>query len=339
MATNYYGELGNYKGDFSGGTQAKNPKNNIVIGGVSFGRNWTDSDAAALQHMQLQASIDQQLAEREYNSPAAQVQRMRQAGINPDMQSFDNGNGSISAGVGSPSGQPASSRTQVIMHGVQSMVEMIPQAVEVVQRFQATRLSLEKSNTELDNLAEQIAIERQARVPYSAISGEDDSIYPIFTGDISDKRFRKRIESAAKRYSPTSPEVANAWWNRQSLPYSGRSTYAHAFGKGSGKESDSVFIDAVHELYKAERDALESSHKSKKSQSDFSTDYYDAKDGSVIGSAETQSAVNSSLQELGKVLDDKIAKLWDTNPTLAAVLYIVKTIGSNISISPKGIGF
>ena len=107
-----------------------------------------------LQHMQLQASIDQQLAERAYNTPAAQAQRMRAAGLNPDMQDIDNGNGSISAGVGSPSGESASAQSARTAQAISSMVELLPQAIQTVQSMQLHSQNMSMNELELMAAAE-----------------------------------------------------------------------------------------------------------------------------------------------------------------------------------------
>lgn len=334
MATNYYGELGNYKGQFSGGTQASNPKNNVVIGGVSFGKNWNDSDAAALQHMQLQASIDQQLAEREYNTPFAQAQRMRAAGLNPDLQNFDNGNSSVSAGVGSPSGESASAQNARTAQSIQSMVELLPQAIQTVQSMQAHSHNMSMNELELLAGAETEALNLASHHTRLESYTEDNPNYQnVPTFHIKNRRLRKLIDEVAPRYAYWHPLVKRNVLSRYSDSLDAEFDYILNNERKSLTDTDALFVDCLRELWRFE-------YSSKRNKSKFESDYY----GNVSGKdfAESDAAIkkNSSLDDVDKEFSDYISKMWKSNDKWdnlkAAVLFLLTKMSGGFSVGPKG---
>lgn len=330
MATNYYGSLNS-----SGEDQSKG-SGDFYIGGVNFGKKWSDKDAAALQHYQLQASIEQQLEEREYNSPAAQAQRMRAAGLNPDMQDYDNGNSSVSAGVGSPSGESASAQNARTAQTIHSMIELLPQAVSQIQGFRTQSLDNAIKEESIRKYADELAVQRLADyTQLSDYTGDEDYVLAVPYYDIKNRSVRKAFKNALDMYSINSSQVKSKVYERESKLAASKFDYATKYVKSGSSQSDDLLISAVKELYDIEQKALKASGNASASRDNYTKEFYDNKDGSTDASYDTATRRKNSQNTLDSVFDDELVKLWDTNPSLAAVIYLARAFVSGASSNAK----
>lgn len=341
----------NYYSSLSGngiGRKSSNPKNDVVIGGINFGRNWSDADAAALQQAQLQASIDQQIAmiedERRYNSYSAQAQRMRAAGLNPDMQNFEgtNSSGGISAGVGSPSGESRSALNAHITQSIGSMVDIIPQAIGIYQQIKTGSLNNAVSEAQLSKLAKGEALDLIGSNVTLDDLKDKTSVPHVSTNHIASRKYSKLVNKYLDDFLLDSSNRSIAekaiYDNMISLDNS-RTTYSKGRSNPSFSEDDNLFISALRKLWEMEE-------KAKYSKDKYDNDYFSNKDGSFVADSEESilsnqvTSTSTQANSLDKVFDDELSKLWKSgdrwDKALAAVLYLVKSLAGNISFGPKG---
>lgn len=343
MATNYYSKLDGSSfgvgGQGSNFQSGKKSERDVYIGGVNFGNNWNDMDAAALQHMQLQASIDQQLEERAYNTPAAQAQRMRAAGLNPDMQNIDNGNGSISAGVGSPSGESADAqkdrRINTISSTVQSMVQLLPQAIQIVQSMQTHSVDMFQKELSMLQGADQLAFDRVVSMtPLSAYTeGKSPDSNGLWTFDIKNKRLRKMVHLAGAKYYDGNPQVKAAVLKRYSDALDSEFGYQLNNARDVWSDSDKLFVDVLRDLWKFE-------YQSQVNEKKFKSNYYGNLDGKTFAESDTAIKKNSSLDDVDKEFSDYISKMWKSDDKWdnlkAAVLFLLTKLSGGFSVGPNG---
>lgn len=328
MATNYYGQLNPY------GEDQSKKNGNVIIGGVDFGTRWSDKDAAALQHYQLQSSIDQQLEEREYNSPFAQAQRMRAAGLNPDMQNYDNGNSSVSAGIGSPSGESASAQNARTAQTIQSMVELLPQAIQTVQSMQAHSQNMSMNELELLAGADAEAFNRASF--FTRLESYTEN-YPNYnnvpTFDIKNRRLRKLVNNAAPKYAYWNPQVKAAVLKRNSDALDAEFDYILNDQRKNLTDTDALFVDCLRELWRFE-------YSSQVNEKKFKSDYYGKLDGKDFAESDAAIKKNSSLSDVDKEFSDYIAKMWKSEDKWdnlkAAVLFLLTKMSGGFSVGPKG---
>lgn len=137
----------------------------INIGGTYYGRNWNEEDQAHYDLFLKSLEFDQnrmlQLDEREYNSPAAQAARMREAGLNPDLQGISPDQSpsmSITAPT-APAGESRTDRALKIAGIAKDFLSLLPQAVNLVNSVQGGIMNVQ--NMRFDQLTKGSSLARE----------------------------------------------------------------------------------------------------------------------------------------------------------------------------------
>lgn len=143
-----------------------------IINGQSFGKKWDDADAALLNLMSQSAQNDFQLSliadERAYNSPLQQVNRMRQAGINPDLQNIDSGNTSVGSPGSAPTatGAPATNFVRDVLPQLPSLLNTAIGVYSQIQGLQQSNNAIKAQK--LSNLGTEQDLIKQSYFPKSS---------------------------------------------------------------------------------------------------------------------------------------------------------------------------
>lgn len=343
---NYYTKLDNSTSSgFESGSTAFGYDKRLIIGGVNFGYKWTDADAAALQHMQLEAQYQAQLEQREYESPLKQAQRLRAAGINPNLLNgvIDNGNGSINSSVGSPTGSPAIASSQAITSMIGQMVNLLPQAIQMYQSLTSNSISNAIGEAELSKLSRGEALDLIGQqVTLSDL--KDKSTLPyVSTNGIANKRYRKLVQKNIDYFlndaSNREQAISSVYRVKQGKEHS-RNSFISSVSGPNWNDSDSLFISALRELHSIEQEAT-------KAQNKYNKDYYTAKDGSIVGNAEesivqsTQTITSNQSTSSDSVVEAHIGELLKSDDrgdrALGAILYLLKSLtGSYTGVNSGG---
>ena len=150
MVTNYLQGLVDSSGD-----QSKS-RGDVIIGGINYGKKWSDKDAAMLNLQtaaaQQQLQLDLIADERAYNSPAAQSSRYWQAGMNPDLQNVDSGNTSIGSPVTAPtaSGSPQTNFVRDILPQIPALLNSALGIYQQIQGVRSVNLDLKAKERSLN---------------------------------------------------------------------------------------------------------------------------------------------------------------------------------------------
>lgn len=202
----------------TGGDILSSKNKPIVIGGTDFGRKWNDADAALLsaqmQALGMQQELDIMNYENWYNSPAQQAKRMRDAGLNPDLQGV---NSSESASASTPSSSIPSgiNQAQFATELTNTITSVMGQALKTYQEMKlfsqqsfSNDISNDKAALEYARILAQyrgkykpkstptVAIPKDGELQPSLIS---DNTYLPFAGN--NRRYAKRVNYWTKKIS------------------------------------------------------------------------------------------------------------------------------------------
>lgn len=154
---------------------------NIQLGGVNYGKKWNEQDAALYETFMASLGFQNELAlmdyQNEYNSPEAQVRRMRAAGLNPDLQGIEN-YGSASAAspdVVTPNGT-ASPDTLDILQMTGSFLSSAQSAMQsALSSYTGLMQSLNQMDKqELDLTKDQMSLARELWKMYGGAENKEN---------------------------------------------------------------------------------------------------------------------------------------------------------------------
>lgn len=261
-------------------------------------------DSIDFYDMQMNDQWSMWNANNAYNSPAAQAQRLREAGINPDLQGVEN----------VASDMPTAPTPNVPQQGYipfsEQVFAVLPNILEVAERLQqldANNIAIDKS---LNGLVDDYLMNLPMTIDFnSVLNGDEDAIKQI-GGRLWDtlppmsksrkKLFGNKLYSRIrnpeflKRYYSALVDTGNSVFDLENL--TGNPLFS---GTGSTSRDLSDFLRLVNQVDKYTME--------------FNRDYYSAADGTTAGEA-SNVGNESIIQSKGNV-NELIDKFLGANPS------------------------
>lgn len=282
-------------------------------------------DSLAFYNMQMQDQWDMWNANNAYNSPANQAARLREAGINPDLQGVDNASASM----------PTAPTPNVPQQGYTPLsaeiFAILPNILETFERFQ----QLEANSISLDKATNSLVDDYLMNLPTSTdfqklLNGDSAAVQHKFN-EIWDSlppmsRARKQL-FGNKMYSRLrNPEVLKRYYS--AMHGTGESLFdieqltgnPNFSGTGSASKALNDFLKLVNDVDKATMQ--------------YNRDYYNTASGTSAGEA-ANTGNETILQQKGQVneLIDKFLNSGDGPNTFKMFLAILARMWFNGQIS------
>lgn len=251
-------------------------------------------DSIDFYNMQMQDQWDMWNANNEYNSPANQASRLREAGINPDLQGVDN----VSASM--PSAPTPNVPQQGYTPLSADIFALMPSILETAERLQ----SIDMNSFSLDNAMQQSIDERLL----SVLTREDiESLknekfdFRMLSTDFWDsvpqlsKQSRRRYENYVYQRM-RNPEV----WRRYQEGLTGESSSIFDFEKITGNPLFSPDGTASKDL----SDFLQLVNDVDQATMKYNRDYYNTASGSAAG--ESSNVGNEAIIQQKGIVNDMI---------------------------------
>ena len=261
-------------------------------------------DSIDFYNMQMQDQWAMWRANNAYNSPAAQAQRLREAGINPDLQGVEN--------VGSD--MPSAPTPNVPQQGYTPLSEQVfavlPNILEVAERLQqldANNIAIDKS---FNGLVDDYLMNLPMSIDFNAVLNGDEDAVKAIGGRLWDtlpamSKSRKQL-FAKKLYSRIrNPEFLKRYYS--ALTGAGDSVFDLEnltgnplfSGTGTASKDLSDFLQLVNQVDKYTMQ--------------YNRDYYASADGTIAGEA-SNVGNEATIQSKGNV-NELIDKFLGTNPS------------------------
>lgn len=297
-----------------------NSRGDTIIDGINYGHNWTSGDQAVYDlylksleydtNMEFwQKNYDAEREARDYNSPANQAQRMREAGVNPDLIGVDNvagGSPTLSpmSSPAAPVGQtPQDLRLQKTNQAVgiaQTILEAIPAGIQLYTSSKSALQGIESNELGMRDRIKNDALDfLGGYIDTDYLNPRDDKDYPHppilsdpFVSDYASKRYgnSKRGMRRQKQFNDAlytlvmgnREELRNAVYSRKFQSENSRSGFLGLLSQYGWNADDRVMVDIIKELntFKGEME---------KYMSKFNKDYYSTANGSTKGTSENSS--------------------------------------------------
>lgn len=190
----------------------------INLGGTYYGRTWSEEDQAHYDLYLKSLEFDQnrmlQLDERRYNSPVQQVARMREAGLNPDLQSIspDQSPSMSMTSPAAPAGQSDTDRAVKIGGLAQDFLSLLPQAVNLVNSIQGGIINVQNMKFSQLNEGSKVAREDFLNSITSDWFDKDGQLLPDVRDNIS-----RYVSTSAHIFPGSAPRkptrFEKAYWN------------------------------------------------------------------------------------------------------------------------------
>ena len=284
--------------------------------------NMQYEDSVEMYERQLRDSIAQWNRENEYNTPTAQAERMRAAGLNPDFQNMDSGNaGSASMPSMSPPDYPKYNRPTT--------------------QFKRPEVALDLAVGEvLDILSLGYDLDMRAAAAADANFGVAERAFDLVGGDAysGEGTDLSRLGFLSGRQKNYMRGLFEAYG--QSRGFKARQAKQEAETRGHEASIQDInsdprygpgmqVIDAYAELQKIMNDAELEFQRTRKKQAKFDSDKLDNMDAEVIGQAETARAESDLIQKEVSEYTNKLyqeIQSWNTgdNAVFSPVLEMLK---------------
>ena len=305
-------------------------------------------DAASADY---QNSIAQYIFELNYNSESAKAQRMRAAGLNPDL-------------IGLEAGSEAPTRDINTQEPVQDVTtadpaQEIAQVATIVGGAFSTALSLAQGiqsvkGAKLANDAQEISNLDKIVMQTTAFLGNEPSFIewlnsphskrnsPLYEPYIFPAKFGASIfpnGKLGKRYANVTGFISD-WMSTKSKGVTANNDFITAMGKyaGFGKDNDAI-IDTIGVLNSALNDFDKSRYNRGKTENKFYSDYFGKASGTAAGEAsnakvgsekslyDIQSSLNSPIQKIS----DKLYQSFKDGNWFSGVVLFLMRLGDNLT--------
>lgn len=277
-------------------------KGSLVVDGYDYGKNWSDADQVKydlyLKSLEFDNNVDMIDYINQYNSPAAQVARLRDAGLNPNLQSIDAGTaeGQTTSAPSAPQGMSNIDRTQKVTTIAQQFLELIPQAIQLYQSIQGGFLDLDQKAIGVTSGIDQIA-QTELGKQLDIQDLNNPKVVPKISIAHLPKRLQKRIENQYHTYIEDfrHRDLARSFIYKSKLSgETPRQDYLGLLSKYGYDVNDDAFVKVL----KAFNQVIAGSTKA---HSQYDKDYYSKKNGTKL--AETE---NKEVEKRGKVADNDV---------------------------------
>lgn len=277
-------------------------RKDTVINGINYGREWSQGDQAHydlyLKSLEFDNNMDMLNYVNEYNSPQAQAQRMRAAGLNPDLQS-------INADTASPIQTTAPSAPNGVSHVdtvskyaniAQQFFELIPQAISTYQSIRGGFQQLNMNDLQLLNTSDSIA-QREISKQLTFDQLNRPEVTPKLSYQHLPKRQQRRIERQVSSYLDdfnSRHYAKNFVYRARAGAETARQDYLNLLGKYGFDVNDEAFVKVI----KSFNEVLSNASKTK---AEYDNSYYSQKDGVSLANTE-----NKEVSKRGKVADNDV---------------------------------
>ena len=283
----------------------------------------------AVQASEYDSAILQKAYNEDYNDPQSQVARMRQAGLNPDIDPS-----SISSGEASPMPEDPSIPMQSsgqegqLMSFADGIMNIASTAIGLVGSVQGiSRNALQNSllategETAISDLAQRMA---PYFIPETDDISEDGSGWQVQALEGAKIFSRSMDKRTQKRFLDTIQSYWNgAYGNAKSyeeFKHNLESRFSHKVAERTLEDDfgvlNEIFADELGELNKkvmklqseAQKESLEAS----KAESGYEESYYSGLDGAIQSGAENaQARFNQTNMEMNNILNESIGRMID----------------------------
>ena len=275
-------------------------KGSLVVDGYDYGKNFSDADQVKydlyLKSLEFDNNKDMLDYVNAYNSPQAQVQRMHQAGLNPDLQGI-NADTASALQTSSPSSPAGASHVDTVSkytNIAQQFFELIPQAISIYQSIRGGFQQLDMNQLELINSRDSIAQREIGKQLTLDDLNRIDAI-PSLSYKHLPKRQQRHIERQVSSYLDdfrSRNHAKNFVYRARAGAETARQDYLNLLGKYGFDVNDDAFVKVIKSFN-------EVISKASKSKSNFDNSYYSKKDGSSLADTE-----NKEVSKRGKVADN-----------------------------------
>lgn len=285
----------------------------ISTSGTGIFGNFTKEDEARysreMAQAQTLADIEIMKYQNEYNSPVAQSQRMREAGINPDLNGIDNmGSAGASAASGaSPSG---ANPTETMSNVVTSAFDAFGLALNVCQglmNFQSAQEAIQSQK--IDNMikTDSFALDYLVSTLTPDSFNEDGTLFGDRSSSILsssrafakkafgwNNRQSKRFENSVQR-ALTNPKFLENFYRSMNSAESNRQSYLAQTTGDMYSMQDRTMRILLDELIREQNKAIKSGYRRQSFMNDYDADFYGALDaGSFADRQNIQNVYDSA---------------------------------------------
>lgn len=290
----------------------KDSSGNILL--EREGHSWSENDQMGYDLLMKQMDYDYQADlmnyQNQYNSPAEQAKRLREAGINPDLQQIQN-QPSASSSASAPTTQlnegAEFARNLSIARDV---LQSLPSAIQMYQQIESNNLDLSLKDLRVADEADKIA-RREIGKQLTLDDLKDKFSNPHLNLNGYSKRMQKRIQTEIDNYvwDVNNREVARGIvYDAKKDAEAKRQGYLDILGRHGFSLDDDVFLGIIKEVNTAIHDA-------NKGRLDYEKDYYNSASGTSKGQAEKSQyelSKKKSDNDIAATLFQKANELMDS---------------------------
>lgn len=339
-------KLGNSKGKKNGSDNAiLGPNGEVLL--KRQGTDWSENDQIGYDLLMKSMDYDYQAAllnyQNEYNSPVEQVKRMREAGLNPDLQSVSN-TPSASSSATAPSTQLNEGAERARnMSIAKSFFDVLPQAVSMYTQMKSSIIDSQMKQVDLARSIDALA---RHEIGTQFTLEDLNTTTNLPTPDLSHyrgKRLRQAISDRIFRYvydgSDRSIAKGIVYDARHSAERN-RQDFLGLLGSYGFSLDDDTFIGVLREF----NDVLYGSQKSANADK---KEYHDTRDFGKLADTENKEVDKRNLEADNDILADILSrsnKLMKSDKPAdklkGGLLFFICFLMQNLSVSrsfgPKG---
>lgn len=305
-------------------------------------------DAASADY---QNSIAQYIFELNYNSESAKAQRMRAAGLNPDLLGLESGSEAPTRDINTQepvqntaTSDPAQEIAQVatIVGGAFSTALSLAQGIQSVKGAKLVNDAQEISN--LDKIVQQTTgfLGNEPTFIEWLNSPRSNRTSPLYEPYIFPAKFGASIfpnGKLGKRYANVTGFISD-WMSTKSKGVSANNDFISAMGKyaGFGADNDAV-IKTIGVLNSALNDFDRSRYGRGVKENKYYSDYFGTADGTKagetfnldIGSKASMKSIEQSLNSPVQKIADKLYKDFEDGNWFSGVVLFIMRLGMNLT--------
>lgn len=260
------------------------PLPNTFWGAISGKNKENEYNHKMTMYSELSA-LATKMYDEEYQSPTSEVNRLRAAGLNPDLTGLTGASAAEMTPHGAPSGVQATNPLQL----TQSVLQFAFSTYQAIQGFKSQALDLESKS--LDNMIKMMdssrpaIVENMAKILAKGSQGASDwsQIMLLHNPFRKDSRSYKRWAKAfQKELSSSRYSSARAALDQLTSVEEGRYKYGSFVGSKNWSPDDMALYHFVGGMMDLEIAMKKSAFESQRAQNKHQSDYYNSLDGSEM---------------------------------------------------------
>lgn len=331
--------------------QGRSDMSSSILPWKRMAEQWNSENRYDAASADYQNSIAQYIFELYYNSESARAQRMRDAGLNPDLLGLDGASTAPTRDINTQepvqdvtSADPAQEMSQVatIVSGAFSTALSLYQGIESVKGARLANDAQEISN--LDKIVSQVIgfLGNEPTFTEWISSPNSKRNSPNFESYIFPAKYGAQLFPNGKlgtQYANIAGYVSD-WISTQAKGVMANNDFIDAMGKyaGYGNNRDEI-IDTIRVLNDALRTSTKAGYKRKTAEDNYWNSYYSAAKGkeageafnTKVGSAASLDSIEQSLNSpVEKVADSLYKKFEEGNDFSGVVLFLMR-LGMNLT--------